>query len=235
MAIMRQGVWKCPSCERHQVWRMRGETARLDRRCQHCGNRVRVTLNRSSSGQGRHRNVQIWEREASLDPRELAIEAERRDDVINKLEEDIGSVSSSPSEEASQSDLSVIWGAGWRPAHVLEFSKPLQSEAARAELLRFFAERHDGHLIAVATCWDGMDAPDSFEGESFHRFSKKFVGAFEESLLDRLLSPEISSVHAAEVIPRRTADIHLKRRTARLLVDTSTMPQKDCSLLLHHP
>ena len=165
--------------------------------------------------------MQIWEREASLDPRELVIEVERRDGVINKLEEDIGSVSSSPSEEASQSDLSVIWGAGWEPAPALKFSKPLQSEAARAELLRFFAERHDGHLVAAATCWDGMGAPDSFEGESFHRFSKEFVGAFGDSLLDRLLSPELSSVHSAEVIPRRTAEIHLKRRTARLLIDTT--------------
>ena len=221
MAIIRQGVWKCPSCERHQVWKTRGETTRLDRRCQHCGNRVRATLNRSSSGQGRQRNVQIWEREASLSPRELTLEAKRRDNVINKLDEDIGSVGSSPSEEASQSDLPVIWGAGWAPAHAIEFSKPLQSGAARAELLRFFAERHDGHLVAVATCWDGMGAPDSFEGESFHEFCKEFVEALGESLLDRLLSPELSSVHSAEIIPRRTADIHLKRRTARLLTDTA--------------
>ena len=165
--------------------------------------------------------MQSWEREASVDHKELAIEAERRDSVINNSDADIAYVSSSPPEEASQSDLPIIWGAGWEPAHAIEFSKPLQSEAARTELLRFFAERHDGHLAAAAACWDRMGAPDSFKGESFHEFSKEFVETFGESLLDRLLSPELSSVHSAEVIPRRTADTHLKRRTARLLTDTA--------------
>ena len=49
--------------------------------------------------------MQIWEREASLDHKELAIEAERRDSVIDNSDDDIAYVISSPPEEASQSDL----------------------------------------------------------------------------------------------------------------------------------
>jgi pyruvate/2-oxoglutarate/acetoin dehydrogenase E1 component/TPP-dependent pyruvate/acetoin dehydrogenase alpha subunit len=163
--------------------------------------------------------VQIWEREASLDPEELRIEAGRRNDGAEKTEEGLDSVVSSSPGEASQSDLPVIWGAGWGPTRAMEFSKPLRSSAARAELLRFFAERHDGHLVIAVTCWDGMGVPDLFDGESFHEFSKEYVEAFGESLRDRLLSPNLSSVHSVEVIPRRTADTHLERRTARLLTD----------------
>ncbi|SVA85670.1 uncharacterized protein METZ01_LOCUS138524, partial [marine metagenome] len=165
--------------------------------------------------------VQIWEREASLGLEELRIEAERRDGGAEKTEGRLGSVSSSSEEAATQSDLPVIWGAGWEPAHNVEFSKPLHSSAARAELLRFFAERHDGHLVAAAACWDGMGAADSFDGASFHEFSKKYVEALGETLRDRLLAPGLSSVHSVEVIPRRTANLHLERRTARLLTDTA--------------
>ena len=165
--------------------------------------------------------MQIWEREASLGLEELRIEAERRDGGAEKTEGRLGSVSSSSEEAATQSDLPVIWGAGWEPAHNVEFSKPLHSSAARAELLRFFAERHDGHLVAAAACWDGMGAADSFDGASFHEFSKKYVEALGETLRDRLLAPGLSSVHSVEVIPRRTANLHLERRTARLLTDTA--------------
>ena len=140
--------------------------------------------------------MQIWEREASLDLRELQIEAERRDGGTEKTGGRLGSVSSYSKGEASRSDLQVIWGAGWEPAHVVEFSKPLHSSAARAELLRFFAERHDGHLVAAATCWDGMNAASSFDGASFHEFSKKYVEALGETLRARLLASSLSSVHS---------------------------------------
>ena len=155
VAIVRQGVWKCPSCEHHQTWRLRQATTCLDRRCKQCGNRVRATLDRSSSGQGRRRNVQIWERDGALDQEELAAEAFRRNDGFGKEAGAVPDPTFSPGE-ASQSDLPVIWGAGWKPAGSVEFARPLQSSEARAELLRFLAERHDGHLVAAAHCWDGM-------------------------------------------------------------------------------
>ena len=39
MAITRQGVWRCPSCEHHQTWRTKESIERIDRRCEHCGKR----------------------------------------------------------------------------------------------------------------------------------------------------------------------------------------------------
>ena len=221
MAIIRQGVWKCPSCEHHQTWGVRQSTTRLDRRCEQCGNRVRATLDRSSSGQGRRRNVQIWEREGLLDPEDLVAEAARRNEGVGKDVLGIDPISPFTPDEASQSDLPVIWGAGWEPASAVEFPRPLRSSEVRSELLRFLAERHDGHLIAAASCWDGMNVPGSFDGKSFHEFSREYVKELEGTLQDRLLNPSLSSVHSTEVIPRRTAEIHLERRTARLLTDVS--------------
>nr|MCS5529379.1 hypothetical protein [Candidatus Poseidoniales archaeon] len=165
--------------------------------------------------------MQIWERESLLDPKELSAEAARRNEGARKEVVRASPIRPSTLEEASQSDLPVIWGAGWEPAGAVDFSIPLQSSAARAELLRFLAERHDGHLVAAASCWDGMSVPNSFDGRSFHDFSRQYVKELGDSLQDRLLNPSLSSVHSTEVIPRRTAEIHLERRTARLLTDVA--------------
>ncbi len=219
MAIIRQGVWRCPSCERHQAWRARAATERLDRKCGHCGKRIRATLDRSSSGQGRHRALQIWERGSALDLGDLENEAVRRDEESRRRDELADSIRSDAVGAASQSDLPTIWGAGWEPDSALEFPIPLNSSLARDELLRFVAERHDGHLDTAASCWDKMGAPESFGGFSFHQFSKSYVSSFEESLKERLLTPALSSLVDIEVIPRRSGLLHLERRTARLLLD----------------
>ncbi len=165
--------------------------------------------------------MQIWEREGLLDPEDLVAEAARRNEGVGKDVLGIDPISPFTPDEASQSDLPVIWGAGWEPASAVEFPRPLRPSEVRSELLRFLAERHDGHLIAAASCWDRMSVPGSFDGESFHEFSREYVKELEGALQDRLLNPSLSSVHSTEVIPRRTAEIHLERRTARLLTDVS--------------
>ena len=82
---MRQGVWQCPECGIHQVWKAKVGTERLDRNCEHCGKRVRAKLDRSSSGQGRRRSVRIWERESSVNESELEHEARRRDSALSLI------------------------------------------------------------------------------------------------------------------------------------------------------
>ena len=215
---MRQGVWQCPECGIHQVWKAKVGTERLDRSCEHCGKRVRAKLDRSSSGQGRRRSVRIWERESSVNESELEHEARRRDSAT----EESAQVSSEVVVGiASQSTLPNIWGAGWQPEAALDFSSPLRSDTARIEFLRFFAERHDGHLELVSDTWDGCNPPSSFDGESFHKFSLDLLRAVKESLHDRLMAPSLSPVHSGEIMPMRTGELHLERRTARLLIDAT--------------
>ena len=63
MARLRQGIWKCPHCDKHQTWKIKRDGMnKLDRKCISCGKRARFTIERSSSGQGRSRSVEIWER-----------------------------------------------------------------------------------------------------------------------------------------------------------------------------
>ena len=57
----------------------------------------------------------------------------------------------------SQGDLPVIYGANWTPSEPLNFSQPLHADAARKEILRFVAQRHDGHLFLVANVWGCVD------------------------------------------------------------------------------
>lgn len=193
-------------------------TERLDRSCEHCGKRVRAKLDRSSSGQGRRRSVRIWERESSVNESELEHEARRRDSAT----EESAQVSSEVVVGiASQSTLPNIWGAGWQPEAALDFPSSLRSDTARIEFLRFFAERHDGHLELVSDTWDGCNPPSSFDGESFHKFSLDLLRAVKESLHDRLMAPSLSPVHSGEIMPMRTGELHLERRTARLLIDAT--------------
>ncbi|MEC7707207.1 MAG: transketolase C-terminal domain-containing protein [Candidatus Thermoplasmatota archaeon] len=215
---MRHGVWGCPECGRHQVWRAKTGTERLDRGCEHCGKRVRAKLDRSSTGQGRKRNVRIWERETSVSKGELEQEVRRRDAAAD---ESADSSSEMVADVSSQTTLPNIWGAGWEPGAALEFSSPLDSEAARIEFLRFFAERHDGHIELVSDAWKECNPPSSFDGESFHSFSSGLLSAIRESLHDRLMDPSLSPVHSGEVMPMRAGGLHLERRTARLLIDSA--------------
>tara|TARA_B100000029_G_scaffold329165_1_gene321485 strand:- start:2021 stop:4609 length:2589 start_codon:yes stop_codon:yes gene_type:complete len=122
---------------------------------------------------------------------------------------------------ASQSTLPNIWGEGWQPENALAFPFPLSSETARVGFLKFFAERHDGYLELVSETWDGCKPPNSFNGESFHDFSSNLLAALKESLHDRLMAPSLSPVHSGEVMPMRIGELHLERRTARLLIDAT--------------
>ena len=215
---MRQGVWQCPECNIHQVWKAKSGTERLDRNCEHCGKRVRAKLDRSSSGQGRKRSVRIWERESGISDSELQQEAERRNLAA---EESVQASSDMVSDISSQAALPNIWGAGWQPDSALAFPSAIKSETARVEFLRFFAERHDGYLEMISDIWDECNPPSSFDGDSFHDFSSDLLETLREVLHDRLMAPSLGPIHSGEVLPMRTGELHLERRTARLLIDSA--------------
>ena len=46
----------------------------------------------------------------------------------------------------TQGQMPPIRGKNWSPDGALEFVNSLPADAAKSELLRFAAERHDGHL-----------------------------------------------------------------------------------------
>ena len=217
MAVARHGVWRCPDCGHHQIWKTRNyNTSRLDRQCEKCENRARVTLDRSVSGQGRNRTVKIWERPSNVPLEELITEASRRNDKkieTNHITEE--------SDKSLQTNLPIFWGKDWSPISPLIFSKALKSVEVRNELLRFIAERHDGHLNFISSLWDSQDIPLKFNGSSFHLFSKSFIEKIDLSLKERLFSPNLSKLSQLEIIPRRSGNLYLNRRASRFLVDIS--------------
>ena len=170
---------------------------RLDRRCGRCGNRVRVTLDRSSSGQGRLRTVEIWERGLSTGIDELQEEVVRRDGGKDGLAERFDVDASKQSAETTQADLPVIWGAGWQPEVPLSFTRSLDHRMVREQLLTFVAERHDGHLDVVAACWDAAGAPTTFDGVEFHKFSSNLLEGIRGRLAERLLEPQLAALEDA--------------------------------------
>ena len=213
---MRRGVWQCPQCSIHQIWKAKAGTERLDRSCEHCEKRIRLKLDRSSSGQRRRRSVRIWERGVGVSDSEIQQEADRRNSAAYTSEQVPSEIST---DVTSQSTLPNIWGIGWQPDSALEFSNPLKSETARIEFLRFFAERHDGHLEVALRIWDDCEPPNTFDGDSFHEFSADLITALKETLHDRLMTSSLSTVYSDEVMPMRTGELHIERRTARLLID----------------
>jgi len=222
MSKGRRGIWRCPSCDLHQVWKTRdSKSNRLDRSCKACGKRIRATIQRSSSGKGRSRNVEIWERKPSSKVEDLEREAERRnnrgfEDDQNEVQE-----SNSGRSTAKQSELPVIWGLGWRPDSPLIFSDKLDSIKVKSHLLRFIAERHDGYLEVVSECLEEAIDRSKFDGGSFHRFSNSLVLRIGEVLSERLINPDFAILEKNEIIPRRTGDLHLSRRNSRFLIDVS--------------
>ena len=222
MSKGRRGIWRCPSCDLHQVWKTRGSKSnRLDRSCKACGKRIRATIQRSSSGKGRSRNVEIWERKPNSKLEDLEREAERRnnrgfEDDQNEVQE-----SNSARSTAKQSELPVIWGLGWRPDSPLIFSEKLDSIKVKSHLLRFIAERHDGYLEVVSECLEESIDRRKFDGVSFHRFSNSLVLRIGEVLSERLINPDFAILEENEIIPRRTGDLHLSRRNSRFLIDVS--------------
>lgn len=119
----------------------------------------------------------------------------------------------------AQGDLPRIHGSGWKPSGPLSFVAPLLADAARAELLRFMAERHQGLLPLAADAWAStVDGIEVFDGASWHTFSESFLEAF--ALRAAGQAEPLEGVDAAEeIIPRRNADLHLGRRLTRVLID----------------
>ena len=217
MVLARIGIWKCPECGLHQIWKTRSSNAnKLDRRCSKCEKRVRTTLDRSSSGKGRTRSVEIWERDPRAKIGILEEEVSRRNAGLS-LEEETPDVTLS--NDGPQSLLPKIWGSEWKPELPLKFPYRVPADDVRNELLGFIAERHDGHLDVVSGCWDNLKMPNHLDGDGFHEFSEMLVSELEVTLADRLLGPNLSSLGKTEIIPRRSGEVFLERRMERFLVD----------------
>jgi len=121
---------------------------------------------------------------------------------------------------AEQSEMPPIYGADWTPRIHLEFTFPLAAREARSEILRFIAEKHDGHLRVVAFVWDEVvGGTNGWDGEEYHAFSEKLVGAICDNLEQRADEELTSGVASSEVLPRRSGAAHLTRRTTRFAVD----------------
>ena len=120
----------------------------------------------------------------------------------------------------SQGDLPVIHGANWIPKEALDFSQPLHADAARREILRFVAQRHDGHLFLVANVWDVLIENESkqFEGPSWHDYSQRFVDAVQRGLVAQV-EAKMKEDADVEVIPRRNLMMFLDRRAQHFLLD----------------
>lgn len=212
----RKGLWKCPSCGKHQIWKVRkSSTSKLDRNCIVCGERIRATLDRSSSGKGRRSSVDIWERSIKLDDKSLLSEIQTRDRADSVKIIDKAAIIDSK----GQSGLVPIFANNWRPEKGLDFPSKVQSNKARSELLRFVSERNEGYLDLVAVCWDSLSPPEYFNGDSYHSFSLEFENEMVESLSQRLMEPHLLGIEEMEIIPRRRGSSHLARRITRLMVD----------------
>ncbi len=213
----RRGIWRCPSCSTHQTWKSRDKaTTRLDRKCTSCNTRIRVTLNRSDSGRGRKQQAEVWERPFDTSMEELQSEAELR----NSDEAEVVSEEKNPSH-ISQQDLPPLWGAGWRPKAPLDFSSTLPQETARSELMRFLVERHDGHVESGFECWNSLNPPERFNGNSFHEFCESFCDSFEKRLTERIYEPGLATLATKEIIPRRSGSAYLDRRAVRMMRDVA--------------
>jgi len=117
----------------------------------------------------------------------------------------------------SQGELPTIRGKNWHPSEPLIFSTSLPTDAAKAELLRFTAERHDGHLQLVGAVWDYVvNSEKSFDGKEWHEFSNRFLDALKQGLSGRM---KVSGLSEGEVIPRRNTEMHLQRRGEHFLID----------------
>ncbi len=114
----------------------------------------------------------------------------------------------------------IIHGEEWIPEAALTFTQPLLIDAAREEVMRFFTERHEGHVFLAANIWDhlNVDGQTSFDGESWHTFSERFIDAFRRGF-EAQNTHKISKILEHEVMPRRRIDEHLKRRITHLIVD----------------
>ena len=119
-----------------------------------------------------------------------------------------------------QGEMNPVPGAEWRPRRHLDFHHSISSQNVRDDLLRFIAERHDGHLRLVAHLWDET-YPDTirWDGAAFHSVMEEFTDSLEANLDTRRTEPQLTSVLDREVIPRRLGHLHLSRRLQRFMID----------------
>ena len=119
----------------------------------------------------------------------------------------------------SQSELPNMWGMNWKPRSHLDFISEVAIDDLKDELIRFIAERHDGHLRLVGWLFDEVKeeySSKSLDGPAFHLFSEAFVQKLSENLSSRA---EESGIMTTEIIPRRGGLLHLSRRTQRFILD----------------
>ena len=82
-----------------------------------------------------------------------------------------------------QGELTPIRGGEWRPRRHLDFYQSIDSEFVRRELLRFVAERHDGHLRLVDHIWSEIYPQSTkLDGAIFHDASEKLLLHLEQNL-----------------------------------------------------
>ncbi|MEC7704670.1 MAG: thiamine pyrophosphate-dependent enzyme [Candidatus Thermoplasmatota archaeon] len=119
----------------------------------------------------------------------------------------------------TQSNLPTIWGEDWKPRTHLDFESDLEKSDVKNELIRFTAERHDGHIRLVSWMFDEVMSDyegDLLDGAAFHIFSENFVQRLGENLVKR--SEELG-INDTEVIPMRVGSLHISRRSKRFLLD----------------
>ncbi len=119
-----------------------------------------------------------------------------------------------------QGELPPIRGGEWRPRRHLDFYQSIDSENVRRELLRFGAERHDGHLRLIDHVWSEIYPKSTkLDGATFHEISELFLSNLEQNLDSRRSEPSLQPMIDSEVIPRRLGHLHLNRRLQRFLID----------------
>jgi pyruvate/2-oxoglutarate/acetoin dehydrogenase E1 component/TPP-dependent pyruvate/acetoin dehydrogenase alpha subunit len=119
----------------------------------------------------------------------------------------------------NHSALPNLWGDGWKPRSHLDLFAPVQRDDVKAELLRFIAERHDGHLRLIGWLFDEVAnefETNEWDGPNLHLFNESFATSLETNLAARA---EESGLSSEEIIPRRTGTLHLSRRAQRFLID----------------
>ena len=120
-----------------------------------------------------------------------------------------------------QGSLPPIFGKDWQPKSHLKFTTLLDVKSAKAEVMRFVIQRHDGMIALAANIWDHVISKDvkSFDGTSWHEFGKKYVTALGKGLVASAKSVGIDENSLEEVIPRRTQIEFLERRHTYFLLD----------------
>ncbi|MDA0716183.1 MAG: thiamine pyrophosphate-dependent enzyme [archaeon] len=117
-----------------------------------------------------------------------------------------------------------LFGKNWHPEHPLQFYRPLHKKGAREECLSFVSQQYPSYLSVVATVWDHQEknAPDQFEGDSWHEFSRRFTEALGREAILQVTS-HVEQMLQVEVIPRRSMQEHVERRLSYFLLDVRLM------------